>query len=230
MLPFVTYTLHTGEALPPFGASMYEYIFAENGVLVRAEKKGLKAMIPVAEAHTGIRGLRFAEPYIEIDQLVPAVYLQQILALAQAMAIASPAEYSEGEPLLESLFYLIPEQGWQFVVPEQVQGIATVLPADDRAGSPYARALIEVHSHHQMRPVFSPRDNRDETGFRIYAVIGNIFTKPTLRVRVGIYGYRWEIPADCIFEMPDGIEDALSPFFQEDCTEEIDFEEVVIDE
>ena len=64
-----------------------------------------------------------------------------------------------------------------------------------------------------MRAYFSGTDDADETGFRIYGVIGLINCDPKipeLRLRVGVHGNFWEIPADWVFEMPDAILDALS--------------------
>jgi hypothetical protein len=60
-----------------------------------------------------------------------------------------------------------------------------------------------------MAPFFSQTDNRDEQGFRLYAVIGRVKTKPQLCVRVGVYGDYWSIPAATVFEMPEGIRDCF---------------------
>jgi hypothetical protein len=59
-----------------------------------------------------------------------------------------------------------------------------------------------------MDPFFSPTDNRDEQGFRIFAVIGKVNEKPEIRVRVGVYGNYWNIPADMVFDLPEEIRDA----------------------
>ncbi len=72
-------------------------------------------------------------------------------------------------------------------------------------GSSYAGALIEVHSHHGMPAFWSGTDDADEQGFRLYAVLGDIFRRPTLRVRVGIYGQFYELPAGTIFGLPAGV-------------------------
>lgn len=73
----------------------------------------------------------------------------------------------------------------------------------------YGRLYIEVHSHHTMAPFFSATDDRDEIGFKIYAVIGRLDTRPAILCRVGIYGHYQEIPASWVFEIPAGIEDEL---------------------
>jgi len=74
------------------------------------------------------------------------------------------------------------------------------------AGSSYERAIIEIHSHHRMPAEFSPDDDREETGFRIYGLIGNLNPRtaqwPKIKFRVGVYGDWWPLPADRIIEMP----------------------------
>jgi hypothetical protein len=43
----------------------------------------------------------------------------------------------------------------------------------------------------------------------VYAVIGRVKTRPSLCVRVGVYGDCWSIPAATIFEMPEEIRDCF---------------------
>jgi hypothetical protein len=78
----------------------------------------------------------------------------------------------------------------------------------DKADPLGIRALIDLHSHATLEPFFSPTDNKDEQGFRIFAVIGKVNEKPEIRVRVGVYGNYWKIPADMVFELPGEIRDA----------------------
>jgi hypothetical protein len=70
------------------------------------------------------------------------------------------------------------------------------------------KALIDLHSHALLDPFFSRTDNKDEQGFRVFAVIGKVNENPEIRVRVGIYGNYWNIPASMIFELPGEIRDA----------------------
>jgi hypothetical protein len=78
----------------------------------------------------------------------------------------------------------------------------------DKADPRGAKALIDLHSHAVMDPFFSPTDNKDEQGFRIFAVIGKLNENPKICVRVGVYGTYWNIPADMVFELPGEIRDA----------------------
>ncbi len=101
---------------------------------------------------------------------------------------------------LEVLFYLDSlGDEWRLWEPNQVKSRLDITYTPENA-------LIEVHSHHAMGAFFSFTDNADQTGFRIYTVLGRINTEPTLRVRVGIYGYFWDIPAGWAFELPASIQ------------------------
>ena len=68
--------------------------------------------------------------------------------------------------------------------------------------------LCDLHSHHAMAPTFSSLDDQDETGLRFYAVMGHIFTAPTLRLRVGVYGDRLDVPVTTLFQSAGPFADA----------------------
>ena len=174
-------------SLPPINAKMREYVFAGNGVFTRARRPGFEVMIPTKFP---IPLLPTIEPYVRLEHsLVPGLLVEEILRRAL------DARDEQGQ-LIEMLFYLSwdDESGWQLEIPAQVQTRGQVAPLDHGANSPYVRAVIEVHSHHEWPAFFSKEwDDRDEQGFRIYAVIGRIVDRPELRTRVGLYGEVFEI-------------------------------------
>lgn len=153
-------------------------------------------MIPVSACT--IRGLAPVRPELStLFSKVPESIVQQILDAARGAARQE----------LEILFHLSPVDGeWQLEVPPQIQRYASVEPIEKGAGSSYERAIIEIHSHHRMATRFSPDDDRDETGFRIYGVIGNLNPRsahwPKINFRAGVYGNWWPLPANRIIEMP----------------------------
>jgi hypothetical protein len=60
-----------------------------------------------------------------------------------------------------------------------------------------------------MSAFFSDTDDAEENGFRIYSVIGKLKNNYLeIKVRVGLFGYFWNIPADSIFELPYFFTDA----------------------
>ncbi len=198
MKPLIAYTIARSGQLPPYDAQAYEYITGQNGVFIRSERDYLSAVIPVAPAVSPIRGLALVNIEVTLPNKVPAEIVQRMLD--EAMRAAK----SEPEPL-EILFYLLyTAEGWELVTPDQIQKRYEVRPTDTGPDSSYARAIIEVHSHHFYGAHFSPQDDIDEMGFRVYAVIGSFGeSRPELTVRVGIHGHRCEVPPDLVFELPE---------------------------
>lgn len=197
MLPLVSYHIARTQGLVPFTGPLYEYWMSGNGLLLRAERPGLAAWVPIAPAR--VRGLPPLEPGIRLDApRVPGA------AVAKMLELARGAHDAGGHPV-EQLYHLEWQRAsarWWLTVPTQTQTAYSCEPHATGPGSSYASALIEVHSHHTMQAFWSDTDNRDEQGFRLYAVWGTIFRQPTLRVRVGIYGHFYELPARAVFDLP----------------------------
>lgn len=198
---FVHYYLATALDLPPITASLYEYVTAGNGVFKRASRDVMRATIPIGDCR--IRGLAPVKPELVTNfGKVPEAIVTEILDVSREAARKD----------LESLFYLGLQAGeWQLEIPQQIQTYDSVRPVEKGVGSPYERAVIEIHSHHRMQATFSPDDDHDETGFRIYGVIGKINPVqdywPEINLRVGVYGDWWPLPAERILEMPVRLND-----------------------
>ena len=62
-----------------------------------------------------------------------------------------------------------------------------------------ADVILELHSHGNMNAFWSARDNADEKGFRFYGVMGNLDLKPQIRLRLGVYGYYYNINPNLLF-------------------------------
>ena len=181
--------------LPPIPDCLYAYIMAGNGVFLYAKRDDLEVLIPVSSAT--IAELPPLEPFVNIPR-VPAILMRDIL--------------QESKEILpnEILFWFNfdrDRQDWNVDAPRQICRPTSVFPVD-RSDPLGLKALIDLHSHALMEPFFSPTDNKDEQGFRIFAVIGTVSAKPEIRVRVGVYGNYWNIPASMIFELPEEIRDA----------------------
>lgn len=200
--------------IPPLPQScLFQYIVGKDGVYLRFEREGMKGCIPLASCE--IRGLEAVEPYLALDYPpVPVNLVSRMLELAR-----QSTSVKEGSSL-EILFYLVWEtdkQEWQLIVPEQVQRQNSVRPKDP-TNEAYRVALIESHSHHCMAAFFSSTDDADEQGLKFYCVLGNIFDKPQIAVRLGIYGQFFPLPASTILTLPPEVEDA---FFSEFKTSEL---------
>jgi hypothetical protein len=184
-------------------AQVFEYVLAANGLFVRAEREGLKACIPVQgwfSNKSKLNGLHPVDPYVELEYpRLGQEFLAKILECSRAAA-------SDKDNPLEDLFYLKyrEQNGWELIIPEQEATSFSVHPVACNTYD-YSETLIEVHSHHHMRPVFSAMDNADEQGFRLYGVIGEIFDNPTFHLRIGVWGHFWSISARWIFDLPEEI-------------------------
>ena len=201
-MKLLDYVAATAWPLPPIQAAMYEYVVASNGVFVRGRRTGLRVMLPVmAGPPTPLRGLVPVEPFVQLDHpRVPAELADEMLDTALA------AKDDDLKPV-EALFHLTWDaSGSRLEVPAQERSATNVRPVGHAPS--YETAVVEVHSHHGMTACFSPTDDADETGFRIFGVLGEIYTRPTLRVRVGLYGHYWEIPATWVFQLPRRVTDA----------------------
>lgn len=211
-----------GIPLPPIEASLYEYVMAGNGIFVRGARRELQTQFCI-QPFT-VRGLAQLAPTLEMKgPRVPCEIIHEMLRRARQ------ARDEEGQPC-EIVFHLELDESlvWRCQVPSQWQSAMRTKPIDDSPESSYARACIEVHSHvdagttmarcaKQQRIMgvpayasFSQTDDEDEQGFRVYAVLGSVSTRPVIRVRVGLYGYRQDIPANWVFDLPPGIGDAVT--------------------
>lgn len=184
--------VNTDGSLPEIPNCLYAYIMAGNGVFVYARRPSLEVLIPVSTCK--IVGLPELTPQVNIAQRVSAFLLSDVIYVSQQVFPS------------EALFWFNWVGEWSIHIPEQQTTNTSVVPCDrhDEAGT---SALIDLHSHASFSPFFSPTDDKDEIGFRIYAVIGNIDHTPTMSVRVGVYSHYFNIPASTVFELPGGIQD-----------------------
>jgi len=209
--------------LPPIQAALYEYILAGNGIFIRGARREFQAQFCIVPCE--IRGLANLEASLQLN--APRVPREIVAEMILRARLAGDAN---GQPC-EIVFHLELDEArvWHCHVPSQAQGPARAKPADDSPSSSYARACIEVHSHvddgttiarctrsgQRIKDVpsharFSSLDDQDEVGFRVYAILGRISTRAVMRVRVGMYGYRCDVPANWVFDLPTEIGDAVT--------------------
>ena len=205
-----------GQQLPPVDESLLlDYVVASNATYARGRRPGLEVCMPVSFNLQPLRGLSPLESYAQWGYpKVPELLVGTMLDVSRAACATRPTE---------ALFYLsfshtsdgcashpVCASGWHLEWPNQRATADSVIAVESGAGTSSERAIIELHSHHNMRPDFSPSDNEDESqGFRVYAVIGEIFTRPQIRARVGLFGHFWEYSASEFFELPEGLIDCV---------------------
>jgi PRTRC genetic system protein A len=176
---------HGGEIALPQGCA-YGYYLAGNGAFKYGENRHLRALLPLAQFH--VAGLPRLTPFVHLREgRLPSTVVHAIFKDARAQARERPLE----------VMYHVRRTAERISVeiPEQDGGASTLRykGGDDPA------IVLDMHSHCQMPAFFSSTDNRDEQGFRLYGVIGEIFTNPTARFRIGLYGDFWALPLGALF-------------------------------
>jgi len=180
---------------------LYQEVFAANGKFRRAWRPGLDVLIPEDLSYGGNPQGATAYPYIHLIKRVPLMLFRGALALfQQAMPREALVWYTCD---LESL------DCYALVFPVQAANEGMVVPAD-RYHPALEHVLIDLHSHNSMTAFFSSQDDRDEqNGFRIYAVVGRLNTKPQIKVRVGVFGCWMAVRPSLVFELLEDIEEVI---------------------
>lgn len=166
----VGYLINHPEGLKGERGLYYDYIVAANGLFIEAENKLLEVRIPVADCE--IRGLSpLNTKFILTFGGIP----QRFFDLALDMFLADTSK--------EHYVAVIGDSGYHFHVPSQEKEAGKVVyECEDRV-------VLDMHSHGVMGAWFSHRDDEDETGLKVYGVIGSLDKTPVVKLRLGVYGY-----------------------------------------
>lgn len=184
----VTYYIHKQAALPANNALAYQYILAGNGVFIRAETSFFDVVLPIVPCP--VRGLA---PLTQRFQLkVPRI---PVKLLRTVFADARRARRSDSG--LNEVLYQFHYHGQTVQVQKPAQKTTAVSTSTTEGDD--KRILCELHSHGNMRAFFSPTDNGDEQGAKVYAVMGKLDSGPEMRLRVGVYGYWYPLPVTAVF-------------------------------
>lgn len=166
----VGYLLNHAQGLSGERGVFYDYILASNGLFIEAENRLVAARIPVAECE--VRGLAPLEMKVTLTYgSIPERFWD--LALDAFLV----------DPDSEHYVAVTASAGYHFYVPVQ-----------DKSGGGVAyevgdNVVLDLHSHGRMSAFFSPKDNADEKGLALYAVVGRLATTPVVKLRIGVYGY-----------------------------------------
>lgn len=183
----VQYTLYQGQALTLQPGHTYGYLWAGNGAFKYGENDYLRALLPLAQFR--VAGLPSLTPFVHLRRgKLPATVLRALFTDARAQAQDRPIE----------VMYHVRQAADRLMVerPEQDGSAASLR----YKGGDAPDIVMDLHSHCELAAFFSSTDNADEQGFRLYGVIGNIFTRPTARFRVGLYGDFWTVGFHTLFQ------------------------------
>ncbi len=159
----------------------YTYIVAANGVFVEASGPLISARVPIADCP--IRGLA---PAAAMVKLTYGSIPQRFWDLALDAFMAQPDQ--------ERYVAITGAAGYAFQVPEQevTDSRVTYQNSDN--------VVLDLHSHAHMPAFFSPQDDTDEVGLRLYGVVGRLNAAPVVKLRVGVFGYFMSLSWKDVFD------------------------------
>ena len=166
----VGYLVNHQEGISGERGLYYDYIIASNGIFIEAEGSLIAARIPVAECE--IRGLAPIETKISLTYgSIPQRFFD--LALDLFLADSSSEHYVA----------VVGDAGYHFYIPVQDKSAGSVVY------EVITSVVLEMHSHGHGGAWFSSTDNVDETGLKLYGVVGELNATPIVKLRIGAYGY-----------------------------------------
>ncbi len=189
----VGYLLKHKDGLYGFRGTYYDYVLAGNGLFIEAENNLMAARIPVSEVE--VRGLAPLDPKIVLRHgKIPQSLFD--LALSTFMLDTSKERYAA----------IVWTGEYHIVVPNQAESEEQLNEGDIGRGCAGRvsylnpdNAILDLHSHGKIPAIFSSQDNRDETGLRLYGIVGDLNHLPVVNLRVGVYGYYYTIPWSDVF-------------------------------
>lgn len=162
----------------------YDYVFAGNGVFIQASNDILAAQVQISDCP--VRGLAMLpHPCVRLKYgSIP----RQLFELALNTFLAVPDK--------EHYIGITANAGYHLYVPPQEGKSARV------EYEPGQAVILDLHSHCKMRAFFSGTDDKDESGLKIFGVVGRLDKTPVLQLRVGVYGYFEDLAWRDVFDGP----------------------------
>lgn len=186
------------ERFGPVEAILYEYLFAGNGVILRAQREEFSVSVPLV--YRDVKGLPTVFVGIKwYKPKVPSRVWDEICLHARTS--------NSKEGFREELYLIYwDNQRWQWSTSSKDRTYASTIADDERPE--YSGACIEVHTHPEGAYQFSNADDCDESGkFRIFGIIVDVHDQPKLRFRCGVYDHLIPIPFSWIGPLPRGAVD-----------------------
>lgn len=198
----IRHHFYTGQAIPD--SWPYAYVLAQNGLFKLVDTPHFYVSLCLSAARVaGLRGWPEEGVLLRVPK-IPATWLAAVLRDARAQGIGGVGILRPVEQMYH--FHWLPGQGWRVSRPRQQATSGSV----HYHGGEEPSIVLDLHSHHEMPAFFSDTDNRDEQGCRFYAVIGRIYSRPEIRLRLGAYG-------DFVSVRPAALFEGLGEFYDSDC-------------
>ena len=189
-----------GIPLPPLTAPAgYDYVLAGNGVFKRGRNRHVEAIIPIASCT--VAGLeRWWNPVQRPGLRIPRSAGEERVVLAiphlspRLLVVALDDARAAGG--VETAYQVTIAGSRVALVKPPQRGTVSRLDYTDGGGP---EILLDLHSHGNTPAYFSPQDDEDQKGFRFYAVMGHIYTRPSICLRIGIHGDWLPLPVTALF-------------------------------
>jgi hypothetical protein len=174
------------DGVPARRGLAFDYVLAGDGLYLVADSDALEVRVPIAGCE--VRGLRPVYPACNLKHGRLPQWIWDAIVWA-----AHVGHMSGREVLLTVRFD--PSVGYRLTIPRQLAGPTHVVYR------PISDAILEIHSHGPHAAAFSPTDDADEQGLRLYGVVGRLGTeRPDVALRIGAYGHFLPVPWRTVFE------------------------------
>ena len=189
-----------GTPLPPLTAPAgYDYVLAANGVFKRGRNRHVEAVIPVASCT--VAGLaRWFDPVqcpgLRIPRLAGETRIKLAVPRLPPRLLAVALEDARAAGGIETAYQVVIADSRVGLVKPPQRGTVSSLDYTDSGGP---EVLLDLHSHGNTPAYFSLQDDEDQKGFRFYAVMGCINTRPSICLRLGIHGDWLPLPVTALF-------------------------------
>jgi len=181
MMKAVGYLTNHPEGLLGEKGLYYNYITSSNGLFIEAENSLISARIPIADCC--VRGL------VPLEKRISLLYgsiPQRFFDLALSLFLS--------DTRIEHYVAVVADAGYHFYIPVQDKSAGSVVYETGRD------IVLDMHSHGEMGAGFSTTDDKDDAGLKLFAVIGNLGGKPVVKLRIGVYGYFYELSWSEVFD------------------------------
>ena len=178
--PIVGYLLHRFGCIEGDMGLGYNYILSGNGIFIWAQNYYLDACIPVAGCQ--IRGLTETEAHVK---LIHGKIPQALFDLALNTALVKKEK--------EVYFALTWDNGYHLFLTGQQGEVGQV------KYTVVDNTVMDIHSHGKIGTWVSHTDDKDEQGFKLSCLVGDLDKVPRVGVRIGVYGNFLALPWGDVF-------------------------------
>ena len=197
-----------GIPLPPLPAPAgYDYpaqgaglrVLAGNGVFKRGRNRHVEAIVPVVPCT--VAGLeRWWNPVqcpgLCIPRSAGETRIELAIPCLSPRFLEAAMDDARAAGGIETAYQVIITDSRVALAKPPQKGTVSSLDYTDSGGP---EVPLDLHSHGNAPAYFSLQDDEDQKGFRFYAVMGHIYTRPSICLRIGVHGDWLPLPVTALF-------------------------------